>query len=113
MSWTTNLWRRVGLCLRACLQKEGIAFVALLVSLAGAGILSFMLWGNLIYFREQKATEQLFYLSCGMLFLIGIVFMSSHRLLGSKQAFEAEFWKLKFKINQGDTDDEPPKVPVV
>jgi hypothetical protein len=97
-----NFWRRVGLVTRACLKKEGLAFVALMVSLSGAGILSLMLWGNLVYFRSKGATEPLFYLSCGMLLLIGIVFMSSHRLLGSKQAIEAELWQLKFKLNQGE-----------
>jgi hypothetical protein len=96
-----NFWRRVGLCARACLQKEGLAFIALMVSLCGAGIISAMLLGNLIYLRNAKATDSIFYLSCGMLFLIFIVLMSSHRLLGSRQAIEAEAWKLRFKISQG------------
>lgn len=97
-----NFWRRARLVAEACLKKEGLAFVALMVSLTGAGVLSFMLWGNLLYFRAAKATDALFYLSCGMLALIGIVFMSAHRLLGSKQAIEIEFWKLKAKLSQGD-----------
>jgi hypothetical protein len=89
---------------RSCLRKEGLAFLALLVSLGGAGVLSIMLFGNLLYFRKMQATEELFYLSSGMLLLIAIVLMSSHRLLGSKQAIELEFWKLKAKFNQGDEE---------
>lgn len=99
-----NFWRRVRLIAEACLKKEGLAFVALMVSLVGTGLLTAMFWRNLIYFREQKATDELFFLSCGMLALIAITFMSTHRLLGSKQAIEAEFWKLKVKLNQGDDD---------
>lgn len=101
-----NFWRRVRCVAEACLKKEGVAFVALMVSLAGVGIISFMLWGNLLYLRDRGATDEIFYLSCGMLGLIFIVFMSSHRLLGSRQALEGEFWKLKFKMSQGD--DPPP-----
>lgn len=97
-----NFWRRLGRVGEACLRKEGIAFVALMVSLFGVGILTLMLYGNLVYFRAARATDELFYLSSGMLGLIGIVFMSAHRLLGSKQAIEGEFWKLKFKMSQGE-----------
>lgn len=97
-----NLWRRVGLVGSACLRKEGTAFVALMVSLGGAGVLSFMLWGNLLYFRTAGATDQLFLLSVGMLLLIGIVLMSSHRLLGSKLAVDAEILSMKLRFSQGD-----------
>lgn len=86
---------------RACLRKEGLAFVALMVSLGGAGILSAMLFGNLLYFRKHQATDELFYLSGGMLLLIGIVLMSSHRLLGSKLAIEAEVLSAKLSIRDG------------
>ena len=104
---TRNFWRRVRCVAEACLKKEGLAFVALMVSLCGVGIISFMFYGNLLYLRRAEATDELFYLSCGMLVLIGIVFMSAHRLLGSKQAIEAEFWKLKVKLSQGDDVREP------
>lgn len=107
-----NFWRRLRLVAEACLRKEGLAFVALMVSLTGTGIITFMLYGNLLYFRAQTATEQLFYLSCGMLFLIGIMFMSAHRLLGSKQAIELEFWKLKASISQGEDDEPVPPVAI-
>lgn len=106
-----NVWRRARLVGEACLKKEGIAFVALMVSLGGAGVLSFMLWGNLLYFRAEKATSELFMLSCGMLFLIGIVLMSSHRLLGSKLAMEAEVLNMKLRFNQGGDDAPAPPYP--
>ena len=102
-----NFWRRVRCIAEACLRKEGIAFVALMVSLIGAGILSFMFYGNLLYLRHERATDEIFYLSCGMLAIIAVTFWSSHRLLGSKQAIEAEFWKLKVKMSQGDNDAPP------
>lgn len=107
MSWAThcaNFWRRAGLVARACMHKEGLAFIALMVSLAGAIVLSFMLYGNLLYFRQKGATDQLFYLSCGMLAIIAITFWSSHRLLGSKQAIKAELWDMKLEMNQGGDD---------
>lgn len=107
MRWPVNFWRRVRCVGEACLRKEGIAFVALMVSLGAAGVLSLMLYGNLLYFRDKGATSELFYLSAGMLFLIGIVLMSSHRLLGSKQAIEAEFLSLKLKLNQDDQRGGP------
>jgi hypothetical protein len=100
-----NFWRRVRCIGEACLRKEGIAFVALMVSLGAAGVLSLMLYGNLLYFRTKGATDQLFYLSAGMLFLIGIVLMSSHRLLGSRQQLDAEILGMKLRMNQGE---DPP-----
>lgn len=91
---------------RACLRREGLAFIALMVSLGGAGILSFFLYGNLLYFRAHSSTSELFYLSVGMLMLIAIVLISSHRLLGSKLAIDAEVLCAKLKIEQGG-DDAP------
>jgi hypothetical protein len=91
----------VAVC-RACLRREGLAFFALAISLGGAGVLSFFLYGNLLYFRQHGATNELFYISCGMLALISIVLISSHRLLGSKLAIEAEVLSAKLKIEQGD-----------
>lgn len=101
-----NFWRRIGLVARACLTDAGIKFVALMVSLGGAGIISFMLWGNLIHLRAENQHDSIFYLSGGMLLLIGVVLMSSHRLLGSKMALEGEFWKLKFKMHQGGPEEK-------
>lgn len=100
MSW----WGETKLLLRACLRKEGLAFIALMVSLGGAIIMSAFLFGNLLYFREQKATDELFYLSCAMLAIIAITFWSSHRLLGSSLAIEAEVLSMKLKLNQGGED---------
>lgn len=93
----------VAVC-RACLRREGLAFLALAVSLGGAVVLSFFLYGNLRYFRAHGATDQLFWLSCGMLALIAIVLISSHRLLGSKLAIEAEVLSAKLRIDQGGDD---------
>lgn len=93
----------VAVC-RACLKREGLAFFALVVSLGAAIVLSFFLYGNLLYFRAHGSTDQLFYLSCGMLALISIVLISSHRLLGSKLAIEAEVLSAKLKIDQGGDD---------
>ncbi len=98
------MWRRIRCIAEACLKREGLAFIGLMVSLLGAGILTLMLFGNLVYLREVLATTEIFYLSCGMLLIISILFYSTHRLLGSKQAIELEFWRLKAKFNQGDDD---------
>lgn len=102
-----NFWRRARCVAEACLRKEGLAFVALMVSLGAAGVLSLFLYGNLRFLRAQGAIDQIFYLSAGMLLLIGIVLMSSHRLLGSKQAIEAEILGLKLRMNQNDTPAAP------
>jgi hypothetical protein len=39
--------------------------------------------------------------------LFAVTQLSLHRLLGSKQAIELEFWKLKATINQSGDDSAP------
>lgn len=99
-----GFWRRVRCIAEACLKKEGLAFIALMVSLFGTGILTALYAINLEFLRANGKTDEIFYLNCGQLVLISFVFMSCHRLLGAKQAIEIEFWKLKAKMSQGDDD---------
>ncbi len=101
MIWPA-FWRRVRCIAEACLKREGLAFFALVLS-GGAGVtLTVMLaWAmSMLGAAEQwAAIENIAYGLLGSLFLM---MWSLHRLLGSKQAIEVEFWKLKAKLSQGD-----------
>ncbi len=97
----------VAVC-RACLRKEGLAFLAF-IGASGAGIvIAALLAFNIYYLQSKSATDDIANLSYGMLLLFGITQISLHRLLGSKQAIELEFWKLKANIDQGGDDAPPP-----
>lgn len=93
----------IAMC-RACLRREGLAFLAF-CGASGAGVVIALLLAWDIYFLQGKGqTDVIANLSYGLLILFGITQLSLHRLLGSKQAIELEFWKLKASINQGDSD---------
>ena len=93
---------------RACLRREGLAFLAF-CGASGAGIvLTALLAWNIRYLQEQNRADDIAYLSFGLLALFGITQLSLHRLLGSKQAIELEFFKFKASMNQGGDDDPEP-----
>ena len=93
----------VAVC-RACLRREGLAFLAF-IGASGAGIvIAILLAWNIAFLQGQKQTDDIANLAYGLLVLFGITQISLHRLLGSKQAIELEFWKLKASINQGEGD---------
>jgi hypothetical protein len=56
----------VALC-RACLKKEGLTFLALVASVAGAGILCGLLAWNIAFLQAQKDTAAIAWLSYGLL----------------------------------------------
>lgn len=94
-------WRRVGLVARACLRREGLAFLAFCLS-AGAGpILTAMLFWAMVALERAQQWEAIANLAYGLLLTLGLLMWSLHRLLGSKQAIELEFWKLKAKLSNG------------
>lgn len=87
---------------RACLKARGLAFLAFCAA-TGAGVVltAYLIW-NTHYLHEKSRSDDVAYLAFGALALLGITQLSLHRLLGSKQAIEIEFWKLKAKLSQGD-----------
>lgn len=89
---------------RACLKARGLAFLAF-VAATGAGVVltGYLIW-NTAYLHGRHRDDDIAYLTFGALALLGVTQLSMHRLLGSKQAIEIEFWKLKASINQGGDD---------
>lgn len=88
---------------RACLRKEGLAFLAFIgASGAGVVITALLIW-NIAFLQRHNQAEPIANLAYGLLILFGFMQLSLHRLLGSKQAIELEFWKLKANITQGDS----------
>jgi hypothetical protein len=65
-------------------------------------VIAIMLAFNIYYLQGKSQTDDIANLSYGLLVLFGVTQLSLHRLLGSKQAIELEFWKLKATINQGE-----------
>ncbi len=97
-----NAWRRVRCIAEACLKREGLAFFALVLS-GGAGVVfTILLAAAMWWLKGAKQWEAIANLAYGLLVTLGLVMFSLHRLLGSKQAIEVEFWKLKAKLSQGD-----------
>lgn len=90
---------------RACLRREGLAFLAFIGATAAVVVLSAFLAWNIRYLQIEKRSDDIAYLSFGLLVLFGIAQLSLHRLLGSRQALQVEFWKLKATMNQGE---DPP-----
>lgn len=99
-----NFWRRVRCIAEACLRREGLAFLAFVASVGGGVVLTAMLAWNIRFLQGEHRTDEIALLSYGLLVLLGLMMMSLHRLLGSKQAIELEFWKLKASISNGDDD---------
>jgi hypothetical protein len=92
---------------RACLRREGLAFLAF-CGASGAGVvIAVLLAWNINYLQVMKRSDDIAYIAFGLLTLFGITQLSLHRLLGSKQAIELEFWKLRASINQGDDNAAP------
>jgi hypothetical protein len=92
---------------RACLRKEGLAFLAFLGASGAGVVIAAMLAWNIYFLQGKSATDDIANLAYGMLLLIAVTQLSLHRLLGSKQAIELEFWKLKATINQGSDNAQP------
>lgn len=95
-------WGETKLLLRACLKKEGLAFCAFVAAVGAGAVMTAMLAWQVWYLQENVATDAIANLAYGMLLLIAVTQLSLHRLLGSKQAIELEFWKLKANIKQGE-----------
>jgi hypothetical protein len=95
-------WSESKLLLRACLKKEGLAFCAFIAAVGAGAVMTAMLAWQVWFLQDHQRVEEIANLAYGMLLLIAVTQISLHRLLGSKQAIELEFWKLKAKINQGD-----------
>lgn len=94
-----NFWRRTRLIAEACLKREGLAFGAFLLS-AGAGpVLCAMLFWAMRHLADNERHEAIENLAYGLLLTLSLLMWSLHRLLGSKQAIEVEFWKLKAKMS--------------
>jgi hypothetical protein len=89
---------------RACLRKEGLTFLALVASVAGAGVLCGLLAWNIAFLQGQKATDSIAWLSYGLLATVALVIFTLMKLLAGKQAIEAELWQFKFKASQGEND---------
>lgn len=95
-----TFWLFIVAVCRACLRKEGLAFFAFVgATVAGAGV-ALALGFNIYYLQTQSATDDIANLSYGLLVLFAVTQLSLHRLLGSKQSIELEFWKLKATMNQ-------------
>lgn len=92
---------------RACLKREGLAFFAF-CGASGAGVvLTVLLAWNIRYLQLAHRSDDIAMLSFGLLILFGITQLSLHRLLGSKQAIELEFFHMKASMNQGENDAPP------
>jgi hypothetical protein len=89
---------------RACLRKEGLAFFAFIGACGAGAVMTALLAWNIFFLQGREQTEAIANLAYGMLVLIAVTQLSLHRLLGSKQSIELEFWKLKATMNQGDAD---------
>lgn len=86
----------------ASLTRPGLALGALGLS-AGAGVVfSAMLASIILYLQTEKRSDDLAMLAGGLLLVLGLIMFSLHRLLGSKQAIELEFWKIKAKVSNGE-----------
>ncbi len=97
-----NNWRRLRCIAEACLKREGLAFLALVLS-GGAGVVFTGLLGAAMWWlKDAEQWEAIANLAYGLLVTLGLVMFSLHRLLGSKQAIELEFWKIRAKLSQGD-----------
>ena len=95
----------IALC-RACLRKEGLTFLALLSSVAGAGILCVMLAWAMAGLQRAQRWDSIAWIAYGLLATVALVIFTLMKLLAGKQAIEAELWQFKFKASQGD-DDAP------
>jgi hypothetical protein len=91
----------IALC-RACLRKEGLAFFALVASVAGAGIMCAMLAWAMAMLEGAKRWDAIAWIAYGLLATVALVIFTLMKLLAGKQAIEAELWKFKFKASQGD-----------
>lgn len=86
----------------AGLTRPGLALGALALS-AGAGVVfSAMLASIILYLQTEKRSDDLAMLAGGLLLVLSLIMFSLHRLLGSKQAIELEFWKIKAKVENGE-----------
>lgn len=93
-------------CWQAGLTKPGLALFAAAVSTIGAAVLTGLLGFALDALVLAKQWEPVSFLAYGLLFVIAMVIFSMHRLLAGKQALEAELWKIKFKMSNGEGDAE-------
>lgn len=98
------IWSEIKCLLRACLRKEGLTFCAFIAAVGAGMTLTVLLGWNISYLHGREQDEAVTNIAYGLLLTVGITQLSLHRLLGSRQAIELEFWKLKAKLNQGDSD---------
>lgn len=94
----------------ALLTRPGLAAGALLLSLGAGIVFSTMLASIIAYLQSEKRSDDLAYLSFGLLAVLALTMWSLHRLLGSKLAIDVELWKMKAKFAQGE---DPVPVQVV
>lgn len=86
----------------AALTRPGLALGALALS-AGAGVVfSAMLGSIILYLQAEQRSDDLAMLAGGLLLVLSLIMFSLHRLLGSKQAIELEFWKIRAKVENGE-----------
>ena len=96
----SSFWRRLGLIARACLTREGIAFAALAVSVAGAGVLCALLAWAIDILAGARQLEAITNIAYGLLAAVAIILWSIGKLMAGKLAIEAELWKFKLKATQ-------------
>jgi hypothetical protein len=92
----------------AGMTAAGKSFLALIFTVAGAGVLTTMLTWALSYLMNNKQHEPVAYIAYGLLVTVAMCIFSFGKLLAGKQAFEAELWKFKFKASQSGDDDDTP-----
>lgn len=95
-----SYWQFFILVCRACLRREGLAFFAFIAAVGAGAVMTALLAWQVWFLQEHERVDEIANLAYGMLVLIAVTQLSLHRLLGSKQAIEIEFWKLKAKIDQ-------------
>lgn len=100
-------WEAIGASL---LTRAGLAAAALVLSFGAGIVFSAMLASIIRYLQTERESDHLAYLAFGLLGVLAITMWSLHRLLGSKQALDVEFWKFKASMTQGD---DPVPVEVV
>ena len=99
-----TFWGFIVAVCRACLRKEGLAFFAFVAAVGAGAVMTAMLAWNVYFLQGHDRTDEIANLAYGMLVLIAVTQLSLHRLLGSKQSIELEFWKLKANMKQGEDD---------
>ena len=85
---------------RACLKREGLAFVALIASIGGAAVLTLMLAWAMWILEGSAQWAAITNIAYGLLATVAIVILSLGKLLGGSQRFAAEILKAKLEMSQ-------------